>query len=139
MKKYFVLLFVLLFLDQLIKVLVVNPVRNFGIFLGFWNPPGRFLLILWCLFIFMLCVFFVFIRHLRWPAIFMLAGISSQLVDRVRWEYGIDFFSFYFFPNVSFNFADVYILFGGVAMIFTLILKEKEAGLFSGRKLFKRG
>ncbi|MFA4886982.1 MAG: signal peptidase II [Candidatus Nanoarchaeia archaeon] len=127
MKKYFVLLFLLLFIDQLVKTLATNPAHNFGIFLGFWHPPTWFLLIFWSGLILFLCVIFAFLSPLRLSASFLLAGIISQLWDKIRFGYVID--PIVLASLLHFNFADVYIFLGATLMITTLILKKKEMHL----------
>src|SRR3989344_5109125 len=127
MKKYFVLLFILLLTDQLIKTFAINPAHNFGIFLGYWNQPIWFLLIFWSGLILFLCVLFVYLSPLRFSASLLLAGIISQLWDKLRFGYVIDPIVLPSF--LQFNLADVYIFLGAFFMVSALILKRREMRL----------
>jgi signal peptidase II len=60
----------------------------------------------------------------RWLA-FIVGGALGNLIDRIRFGYVIDFITMKFWPTV-FNVADMFIFFGSLGLLVTLLKKEYE-------------
>ena len=68
--------------------------------------------------------------------IFLVAGAIGNFIDRVKYQYVIDFFYFSLIDFPMFNVADIYVTVG-VAVVFLLILfkyKEEDFAFLSKKK-----
>lgn len=61
-------------------------------------------------------------RRLAWPLAFVVAGSVSNLVDRIRWGYVVDFVSVPHWP--TFNVADVAIVAGAAVTALVVVLQR---------------
>lgn len=133
--KTFFTVFILVLIDQVLKnaalaFLSQGPVnlsdyfgfeiyKNYGIAFGIPVPGGLFY---FAIFVFSLLVFtgkFLDLRRLdgRQTAglIFLLAGAAGNIIDRLQWEYIIDYISI---GNILvFNLADVFIVIGAIMLL----------------------
>ncbi|MFH1597905.1 MAG: signal peptidase II [Patescibacteria group bacterium] len=85
----------------------------------------------------LLLVIYLLLRAYQKKKIILLSAFSlvtigaiSNLIDRVRYGYVIDFinWNFGFLGNPSFNIADAYIFLGIVIIIFGYLLRKKSTG-----------
>ena len=120
MKNGFVFLFVLL-IDQITKYIAVankNWQANAGISFGLF--PRFPLWVLFALILIMLClkIFYKIKFDLKW-SLFM-AGVSGNLVDRVRCGYVIDWIPIPFpvIGRLYVNIADIALIIGFICFIF---------------------
>ena len=147
---------VLVIIDQLIKVAVINNVKNNSItiikgFFRFWyceNEGVAFslgdghvpvfivvnLLIIGCLIFYYEKNKVQFNLLSKMFFIMVIAGGSSNLLDRVFRGYVIDFIDVSEFMDFAiFNVADIFIVCGIIGMISCLIYKEIKGDEFSGK------
>ncbi len=154
MKKtaYFLICFCVVILDQLSKNLILKKVPNSGIFLfrenlklevlynnnlAFGIHLSKFLMITFIL-IAICLIFYLLIDSHRNKQYFsgfvislVLAGATSNLIDRVIHNGVIDYFSItvYNFTWPSFNFADAIIVIGTIWYIILQFKKTNEKNI----------
>ena len=117
---------------------VYNSGSAFG-FLGDASWAQIFFKILTPIVLIGLYIYFLFTRtkytFLRFGIVFLAAGILGNFIDRISFNYVIDFISFkfgsYYFPN--FNVADMAITVGIIMFFIHLLFLDKDA-LFARKK-----
>lgn len=140
--------FTALFLDQLSKYLIKNPVKE-GFFIipkflkitYFENKGIAFgiklneIIIYSFAFLFLIMVLFFYRKILNEKRILIplgmiLGGVMSNIIDRVLYGFIKDIFELYYFSNLAsgliFNLADVFIVLGTTLFIIFFWQKEKE-------------
>ena len=146
--KYFIIVILLTFLDQLTKYIVVNSfnvgemkilinnflkfyyIRNTGASFGIFSNQNIFLIVLTLL----LVIYIIYdtfkskksnIRFISTALI--LSGAFGNLIDRVLRKYVVDFISFTLFNHemAIFNVADIYITFGVLLYIYIIFMEGK--------------
>jgi signal peptidase II len=63
-------------------------------------------------------------KLLKLGAAFMLGGAASNVYDRVKRGFVVDYFSFSFFNKVVFNISDFFIFIGSIIVAIRLALQE---------------
>lgn len=63
-------------------------------------------------------------KLLKLGAALMVGGASSNVYDRVKRGYVVDYFSFSFFQKVVFNLSDLFIFLGSIIVAIRLALQE---------------
>lgn len=154
-KKIIYTMFICIFIDQLIKIIVSNIallntpyeviknffyltyVRNLGAAWGIFYGNRYFLILvsLFALFIF----YFVFIRNKKLSKFesisfgILLGGIIGNLIDRIVYRYVIDYLDFqifnYDFP--IFNFADMCIVISIILIIIKIIKDDSDGKIYN--------
>ncbi len=76
--------------------------------------------------IYMRCLYMNCYRDLRIILILILSGAIGNFIDRIRFQYVIDFLYFKLIDFPVFNIADCYVTFGFFALLFLIIFKYKE-------------
>ena len=74
---------------------------------------------------------------LRFSAVFVCAGGIGNLIDRLRFNYVVDFFYFELIDFPIFNVADIYVTLSAIALMFLIMFYYKEDELeeiFNSRK-----
>lgn len=145
-KKYLfvILFFILLFIDQISKFLVINFLNdkivfidNFFIFEFIKNDGAAFGLFGGNIIFLVLITLFLIIyliydlkKHFNSKfyvicVILVLSGAVGNLIDRIFYGYVVDFISFILFNNQMpiFNFADICVTFGIIGLVYSM-LKE---------------
>jgi len=136
---WIILAILLLIADQIIKVSIVNSSididlwgdflniaqsKNYGIFTGFPLNYSEIVII------FILALFgFLFIRNKKFIPLFpyfliALTGVISNLIDKVRLGFVIDYINVFNFSH--FNIADLLIYIGCIMIIFRIIMNNKS-------------
>ncbi|MFW5704257.1 MAG: signal peptidase II [Nanoarchaeota archaeon] len=132
-KKSYRWVIILLLLDQITKTLMTgktlfqtstlsltymeNTGSAFGLFSGFQFYP-QVITVLSIITIYFLIKYkkeFWKTKILQWAHIFMIAGIASNMIDRIVYGFVKDFISISFFS--TFNFADIYLTVAAVLLI----------------------
>lgn len=111
-------------IDQFLELTFL---KNQGAAFGILSGQRNLFILLTILF----CVFIIYIykfelktnKLVKMGTIFLLAGALSNLIDRLFWHYVTDFiafdlFGFYNLPVI--NFADIFIFFGVLILIYQL-------------------
>lgn len=140
MAVYFLIAIFFVILDRFCKILALNDESfkifgnwfTFGIsknyYIAFSLPMGgSFLNILILIIIFCLLYFLVYLIKNKKPnescaLFFIILGAASNLFDRIRYGFVIDYFDLKFWP--VFNIADLMIV-GGVIIFLFFNLKER--------------
>lgn len=130
--KYIILIIVLIILDQFIKFkikkdldkkvyfLKFNYVTNKGAALGLFKKRPKFLKAFTTLVLLLLVAIFIYCYNISkysytlLPFALILSGGTSNLMDRFRKGYVIDFVSV---RKIYFNIADLYVLLGAIMII----------------------
>lgn len=150
-KKYYIfylLLFILTFIDQITKALVIKflsvskslilinnflkfyYIKNTGISFGIFS--GKQLMIIIVTFIIISYLIYDLVKNINNKKIFIstiliVSGALGNLIDRVFRGYVVDFISFTLFGKemAIFNVADVFITFGVILYILNIIMEGK--------------
>lgn len=141
---------ILVFLDQLSKYLIVQNmklydsipiikdifeihyIRNSGAAWGIFKDKQIFFYICFLFVLILGCIFYVRcvkaerFKDIRILLVLILAGGAGNFIDRVRFQYVIDFLYFKLIDFPVFNIADCYVTIGFFVMIFLLLFKYKE-------------
>ena len=117
------ILFLLIFLDQLTKFLfpgITNTGAAFGIL------QGKNILLIIISFIVVIAGIFYLKEHkdLRISLILILSGTTGNLIDRVLFGYVRDFIDFKYWP--VFNLADSYNTIGALLLIYLVYFKKEK-------------
>lgn len=148
---------VLTAVDQLIKMLVVTHLKpvgvktlipnllelkyleNSGASFGLFQGNSLFFAVL--TFFIMAVILFVFVRYKQhnfftyFAGIAIVAGGFGNLIDRVMFEYVIDYIHVMFFPYV-FNFADSLVVLGTISfVIYVIFYMNKQEKVLENEKL----
>ena len=149
-KKYlsiFMLIFILIIIDQISKILVLNFlkteivfiknffsflfVKNFGAAFGLFGGNVLLLIAITCTLI--IYLIYDIKTHLNNKlnilcSSLILAGAIGNLIDRVVHGYVIDFISFTLFNKQMpvFNIADICVTFGVIGLIYIMFKEEKN-------------
>ena len=103
---------------------VLNPGAAFGIF----RDQQWLFLITAFVFSFAFLVFYERLRRsgslIHYGSVALAAGAVSNLIDRIRLGYVVDFFDFRVWP--VFNVADIAIVIGTAAVLWALFVQKKE-------------
>ena len=150
-KKYcifYLLLFILTFIDQITKALVIKflsvsksliliknflkfcYIKNTGISFGIFS--GKQLMIIIVTFMIISYLIYDFVKNINNKKIFIstiliVSGALGNLIDRVFRGYVVDFISFTLFGKemAIFNVADIFITFGVILYILNIIMEGK--------------
>lgn len=121
---YFLLILLIVTLDQGFK-LVLPPYqtvfRNSGIVLGLFPQAGFYFAILGL----GLLALVLFRNHLNSASAILLGGAISNLVDRLRFGYVVDYIDLKAFP--VFNLADVAIILGSLMLLVEIFRKKDKS------------
>lgn len=155
-KIYFISLFaalLLIFLDQITKyaaivhlkgkqavVLLKNVfelqyLENQGAAFGIFQGKIVVFTIVTIVFLLVLCWFFYRLPQenrffaLRVVTILLFAGAIGNMIDRIRYNYVVDFFYFKLIDFPIFNVADIYVTVSCVVLILLIFFYYKEADL----------
>ena len=140
------LFFVLLALDQLVKLLVMTTmtpgesvpvikgifhityVLNPGAAFGMLPHQSWFFILAGAAMIAAFCFYYPRLKrqdgYFHYGCVALLAGAVGNLIDRIRSGLVVDFFDFRIWP--VFNIADIAIVLGVISMIYAILYKEKE-------------
>jgi signal peptidase II len=134
--KFFLFGLLLVFLDQITKVLftgkyfdfgffAINYVRNFGISFGLFQGINSFVI-----FVSFLALGFLYYYRSEFKSnpfllTLIVSGIIGNLIDRIRVGFVIDFIDFKVWP--VFNFADVYLVLGISLFIYFSYKNQKSS------------
>lgn len=150
MKKIFIISFICLLLDQIIKIIISNTmhlyesikvINNFFYITSTKNTGaafsmllnGRYFLIL--ISIVVLVIFFKYLKKINKFSKFetiifglIIGGILGNLIDRIIYGYVIDYLDFYIFNYDApiFNLADSFICVGCILFIINNYLEGKN-------------
>ena len=154
MKKRWIILIaiVLLALDQLTKFLISNNlqlyqeipiIKNFFSLLYIRNTGAAFSIFegkIWLFYLASLIGLIVVVylfktsknKLIDLAATFLVAGILGNLIDRLIYQYVIDFLSFTFFGHsfAIFNLADSFITIAVILYLIDLLINEKKVKLW---------
>ena len=136
-KKSFIIIFLIVIVDQLTKIIMIgkklsvipnflelNHTQNTGMAFGLAN---NYLWIITILNIIIIGVLiYVLIRckdYIKVPITLIIAGATSNLIDRISRGFVIDFIKVKLFNFPTFNIADILIVVGTILLIL-LILKK---------------
>lgn len=110
------------FKNFLYITLVKNKGGVFGILYGF----NTLFIILTVLILFITILFYKKLQNnfIKWGILFQIAGATSNLIDRIRFGYVIDYIDFRFWP--VFNLADVFITVGCILLITGVIMYSPD-------------
>jgi len=121
------LFFILFSLDRLTKIFVkekhINPGGFLGISLPFFYP------LIFVIFLFFILIFFFFQKNflVRVGIIFLLAGATSNFIDKILYSGIIDWIPLSLFNfNFTFNIADIYFWIGTFIFFFSIFSKKKK-------------
>ncbi len=110
--------------------IIVTKYHNQGAFLNLMEKNRELLLIASGILLGILAMFLLILlpqkgkKLLKIGATFMLGGASSNVYDRVKRGYVVDYFSFSFFQKVVFNISDFFIFLGTIIVALRLALEE---------------
>lgn len=134
--KFFLFGCILVFLDQLTKILftykyidfgffAINYVRNFGISFGLFQGINNFIIIISFLALGFIYYYRAEFKDSPFLLTMILSGILGNLIDRIRVGFVIDFIDFKVWP--VFNFADIYLVLGIGLFIFFSYINQKSS------------
>lgn len=114
-KRCLIVIF-LVIVDQISKIAVSNPIKNYGLAFGLFPGYTKFYILLTCIVVSIL-VYYLFLgkEELRYGLAFLVGGSLGNLIDRLFLGYVRDFITFGFWP--SFNFADIFNVIGVILII----------------------
>lgn len=122
MQKYFIITLILIFLDQMVKFIVTKYFqfsKNYGAIFGILQ--NRLTLIILLSF-FAIGFLLYYTKKVKSYDVYglslVLAGIISNLIDRLVYGYVIDYIKILTWP--SFNLADIFLVSGVIFLIFYL-------------------
>ncbi len=134
--KYFLLGFILVFIDQISKYLftgkyydfgffAINYVRNYGISFGLFQGINN-----WVILISFLALIFLYynkeeFKNSKVLLTLIVSGIIGNLIDRIFRGFVVDFIDFKVWP--VFNFADVYLVLGITLFILFSFQKSSKS------------
>ena len=138
-KKNLIIIFLTIIIDQLTKIIMIDKkisvIPNFLEFNYTQNTGIAFSLAnnyLWIITIFNIIIIGVLIyvlikckNYIKTPLILIIAGATSNLIDRILRGYVIDFIKMKLFNFPTFNIADILIVIGTILLIL-LIIKNHE-------------
>lgn len=141
---------ILVFLDQLSKYFIVQNmrlydsipvikdifeihyIRNSGAAWGIFKDKQIFFYICFIFVLILGCMFYIRcmkaerFKDIRILLVLILAGGAGNFIDRIRFQYVIDFLYFKLIDFPVFNIADCYVTIGFFILIFLLLFKYKE-------------
>ena len=132
LKTTTILILVVFCLDRVLKYFAINNkiffYKNFGIAFSLKIPENLFL----CFYILVFLVLFILvwflIREIKNKNLLLITGYGllitgcvSNLIDRIKFNFVIDYFNFYFFYN---NLADVMIVLGIAILVWVVIVRK---------------
>ncbi len=145
-KKYIIIILVLVLLDQISKLIVINRfnvndslvlidnflkfcyIKNTGISFGMLSGSGIIIIILSLLIIGYMIYEFIKSDNkiLLFSSSLIISGAFGNLIDRIFRGYVIDFISFNLFGKEMpvFNVADIYVTFGVILLIYSIIKED---------------
>jgi signal peptidase II len=68
-------------------------------------------------------------RYIKWLVVFIIAGAIGNFVDRIRFNFVVDFFYFELIDFPIFNMADTYVVCGVILLILFYLFYYKEEDL----------
>ncbi len=124
-------------------VFELQYLENHGAAFGMLQGRKWFFLILTVLFLFFLCLCYrkmlceIRFRPMRILSVCLMAGAIGNMIDRIRYEYVIDFFYFKLIDFPIFNVADIYITISCIVFLIFVLFYYKEEDfnqIFPSRK-----
>ena len=109
------------------KIITLRIAKNGGAALGLFENRRKFLVSLTIILMAVVVYYFVYSLKseemflIKLSLSFILGGGIGNLIDRVKYKYVIDFFSFNFNRSPIFNLADIFIFIGVIILQITLI------------------
>jgi signal peptidase II len=100
----------------------VPTFHNNGVILGLFSAYSFYLVLIG--FIFLLQVLVK--NHFSSASALILGGALSNLADRLRFGYVVDYIDLKYLP--VFNIADIAIVLGAIFLVYSLLKKEKKYG-----------
>lgn len=152
MKQIFKYSFILVLIDQIIKILVSNMIESIVIIKNFFNLTyventgaafsilennTLFLIIITLISLFLIYKFLLKNKEFNKLEIItyslLIGGIIGNLIDRIVYGYVIDYLEFIILNRHMpiFNFADICIVIGTFLFLFITIKEEKNARICS--------
>ncbi|MBR1389898.1 MAG: signal peptidase II [Lachnospiraceae bacterium] len=125
------------------NVFELEYLENRGAAFGMLQGKRILFLVITVLFILVICRLYLRIpagkryRWLRGSFLFLLAGAVGNMIDRIRLDYVIDFFSFTLIHFPIFNVADIYVSVTCVILFVLILFYYREDEL--SRIFFKKG
>lgn len=110
--------------------IIITKYHNQGAFLNLLEKKRELLLLMSGILLGMLSLGMIFVlpqkgkRLLKLGLSFMLGGASSNVYDRVKRGYVVDYYSFSFFDKVVYNISDMFIFIGSIIVTVRLALSE---------------
>lgn len=111
--------------------IIVTKYHNSGCFLNFLEDKKELVVTITGILFGMVLMLFVLVLPQRRKPLLKLAlacltgGAASNLYDRIRRGYVVDYFSFSFLKKVVFNLSDLFIFFGSFLLLIISVFKEK--------------
>ena len=117
---------------NILPILDLAHIHNYGIAFGLFSGivPKFIIISISCIIVFIIIYMMVKTENMleKWGFTLILAGAISNIVDRIINNYVLDFIYFHYknFYWPAFNFADIYITFGILIVIWQYINIKKE-------------
>ncbi|ABX40711.1 signal peptidase II [Lachnoclostridium phytofermentans] len=112
--------------------IIVTKYHNQGAFLNFMEKKREILLLLSGIMIGGITILMAIIfpqkgkRILKTGIAFLAGGAASNVYDRLKRGYVVDYFSFSFYQKVIFNISDFFIFLGSIVLAVRIIFKGLE-------------
>jgi signal peptidase II len=112
--------------------IIVTKYHNQGAFLNLLEKKRELLLFVSGFFIGLMAMFLFLLlpqqgkKLLKLGGAFMLGGAASNVYDRVKRGFVVDYFSFSFYKKVVFNISDIFIFLGSIIVACRLALQQDE-------------
>lgn len=112
--------------------IIITKYHNQGAFLNFMEKRRDILLVISGIMIGGITILMAIIfpqkgkRLLKTGIAFLAGGAASNVYDRIRRGYVVDYFSFSFYQKVIFNISDFFIFLGSIILAVRIIFKGLE-------------
>ena len=130
-KKIFLISFIIIFLDQLTKILftnvhkgIINYAENTGAAFSILSNQTTFLIFITISIIGFLVYYLIKNKEYYLPLTFLIAGSLSNLFDRIYFGFVRDFIDLQIWP--IFNIADSFNVIGAILLIYLLSTKSSS-------------
>ena len=131
-KKIFLISFIIIFLDQLTKILftdvhkgLINYAENTGAAFSILTNQTTFLIFVTIIIIGFLTYYLIKNKEYYLPLTFLIAGSLSNLFDRIYFGYVRDFIDLQIWP--IFNIADSFNVIGAALLIYMISKKPNSS------------
>ncbi|MDD5331644.1 MAG: signal peptidase II [Candidatus Nanoarchaeia archaeon] len=137
MKKFIFLGIILVLIDQISKLLMIdksieilsffslNYIKNTGALFGLFKGNNFLFIVFGIIVLFLLIRWFLRDKNkfTSYTLVFLISGVIGNLIDRIFHSAVIDFINFKFW--YVFNFADCYIVFGLIGLVYLQIKTDR--------------